>query len=152
LLGLAACDDITPTIPYPSEPESAALRAPASDPTPNTISLEKIADFDGGGVGASEITAFDAVSKRLFVVNGANGTVDVLDLRDPAAPVQIATLSVAQFGASANSVAAHKGVVAVAVEAHVKTSPGSVAFYRAPTLEVIGSVTVGALPDMLTFT
>ena len=34
----------------------------------------------------------------------------------------------------------------------MKTDPGTVAFYRATTLELISSVTVGALPDMLTFT
>jgi DNA-binding beta-propeller fold protein YncE len=51
-----------------------------------------------------------------------------------------------------NSVAVHDGLVALAVEAPVKTSPGSVALYRAGDLQRLGSVAVGALPDMLTFT
>jgi hypothetical protein len=58
----------------------------------------------------------------------------------------------AAYGAAANSVAAHNGVVAVAVEAAVKTDPGAVVFFRATTLEAVSSVRVGALPDMLTFT
>ena len=128
-----------------------AARAPAPDPTPSTISLEKIGQYAGGGPGAAEITAFDAVSQRLFVVNGARGTVDVLDLRTPSSPRKVATLSMARFGASANSVAAHDGVVAVAVEAVDKQARGTVAFYRATTLELISRVQVGALPDMLTF-
>jgi DNA-binding beta-propeller fold protein YncE len=38
------------------------------------------------------------------------------------------------------------------VEAPVKTSAGTVALYRAGDLQPLGSATVGALPDMLTFT
>lgn len=120
--------------------------------TPGTLTLQKIGEYAGGGVGAAEITAFDPGTKRLFVVNGALGTVDVLDLTDPTAPVRISTISVAQFGAGANSVAVYNGLVAVAVEATVKQQPGTVAFFRASTLAVVSSATVGALPDMVTFT
>ncbi|WP_242616889.1 choice-of-anchor I family protein [Rivibacter subsaxonicus] len=122
------------------------------EPTPVGLSLEKIGAYDGGALGAAEITAFDARSKRLFVVNGANGTVDVLDLANPAAPVKLATISVASLGAAVNSVAVHDGLVALAVEASPKTAPGKVAFYNAADLAALGSVTVGALPDMLVFT
>jgi hypothetical protein len=148
LLGFAGCVDDTPTNPV-ADP---AFSADAADRTPHSISLEKIATIDGGGLAAAEITAFDHVSKRLFIVNGALGTVDVADMKDPSAPVKIGTITVGQFGPSANSVAAHNGVIAVAVQAPVKTDPGTVAFYRATTLELISSVTTGALPDMVTFT
>jgi hypothetical protein len=150
LAAAAGCDDRA--VPAPSAPAAALRRADPSDPTPATIALVPLARFAGGGAGAAEITAYDDVSKRLFVVNGALGTVDVLDLRDPAAPEKVATLSLAALGGSANSVAAHGGVIAVAVEATPRTAPGTVAFYRATTLELISSVRVGALPDMLTFT
>ncbi len=55
------------------------------------------------------------------------------------------------YGAGLNSVDTHDGLVAVAVEADPKTSPGRVVFVDATTLKVVGSVQVGALPDMLTF-
>lgn len=148
----AACAPETPTAGPSAAARGATLRAAPSDPTPASIELEKIGTWQGGGAAAAEISAYDDVSKRLFVVNGALGTVDVVDLRDPAKPAPLATLSVTAFGASANSVSADRGVVAVAIEAATKTSPGTVAFYRATTLELISSVTVGALPDMLTFT
>lgn len=122
-----------------------------SGPTPATLTLEKIGAFAGGGAAAAEITAYDPASKRLFVVNGALGTVDVLDLANPAAPTRVSTLSAARFGASVNSVAVRDGVVALAIEAAVKTNPGTVAFYRAADLALVSSITVGALPDMLTF-
>ena len=103
-------------------------------------------------MGAAEVTAYDAASRRLFVVNGANGTVDVVNLANPAAPVLIDTINVAALGAGVNSVAVHDGLVALAIQADPKTSPGVVAFYNASTLALINSVGVGALPDMLTFT
>lgn len=124
----------------------------AEEPTPASLGLQKIGSFDGAAVGAAEITAFDAQSKRLFVVNGANNTVDVLDLSDPTSPKRIETISGAPFGAGINSVAVHDGLVAIAVEATPKTSPGRVAFFRASDLKLLSSVVVGAQPDMVTFT
>ena len=124
----------------------------SEEPTPIGMSLEKIGGFEGAVLGAAEITAFDAASKRLFVVNGANGTVDVLDLSQPTAPKLVATINVGSMGAGVNSVAVHEGLVALAIEANPKTSPGKVAFYQASDLKLLHSVTVGALPDMLVFT
>jgi DNA-binding beta-propeller fold protein YncE len=122
------------------------------DPTPAGLTLAKIGGFEGGALGASEITAYDAASKRLFVVNGANGTVDVLDLSDPANPRRVTTLNTTDLGPSVNSVDVSNGIVALAVEASPKTSPGSVVFYRASDLARLSTVQVGALPDMLVFT
>jgi len=124
----------------------------AGEATPVSLSMTRIGSFDGGALGAAEITAFDAASKRLFVVNGANGTLDVLDLTDPTKPSRISTLSVAAFGGVVNSVAVHEGLVAVAVEAIPKTSLGTVVFYNAADLKLLSSVKVGPQPDMLTFT
>jgi DNA-binding beta-propeller fold protein YncE len=120
--------------------------------TPTSMTLEKIGGYDGGALGAAEITAFDASTARLFVVNGANGTVDVLDLRDPRAPKLVGTINVTSLGAGVNSVAVHDGLVALAIEASPKTNPGVVAFYNAADLRLLETVTVGALPDMVTFT
>ena len=121
-------------------------------PTPVSLALEKIGAYDGVVLGAAEITAYDAASKRLFVVNGANGSVDVLDLANPAAPKLAGTITVSAIGGAVNSVAIHDGLVALAVEAKTKTSPGVVAFYNAADLKLLNTVGVGALPDMLTFT
>ena len=103
--------------------------------------------------GGAEIAAFDARSKRLFVVNGAAGSLTVLDLSNPSAPVEISSLP---FPPVVNSVAIHDGLVAVAVEDSLKTNPGKVVFFRAdyPVAKGPGykSVDVGSLPDMVTFT
>ncbi len=140
---LAACGgDKIEIVPVPTPPI----------PTPISLALEKIGAYDGAALGAAEITAYDPASKRLFVVNGANGSVDVLDLANPAAPKLAGTISVAAIGGGVNSVAVHDGLVALAVEAKVKTSPGVIAFYNAADLKLLNTVGVGALPDMVTFT
>ena len=67
-------------------------------------------------VSAAEIVAYDAASKRLFVVNAADASIDVLDLSNPAAPTKVNTITTTG-GSSANSVAVHNNLVAVAIPA-----------------------------------
>jgi hypothetical protein len=115
----------------------------------NVIGQYQTGVFDDG---AAEIVAHDPRSQRLFAVNASAASVDVLDINDPTNPLLIGTIDATQLGAGANSVAVHKGLVAVAIEAENKQDPGLVAFYDAIDLGLIGSVEVGALPDMVTFT
>lgn len=116
------------------------------------LTLTKIGGTEAQGLGGAEINAYDARTRRLFVSNAAKGQIDVYDLANPAAPRLVAMLDTRDLGPTVNSVAVHDGLVAVAVEAAPKTSPGSVALYRAADLSRAGSVTVGAQPDMLVFT
>jgi len=123
---------------------------------PVGLELEKIGGYThAGGTSSAEITAFDPISQRLFVVNGALASVDVLDFSHPEAPTLITSIAASAFGtglAAVNSVAVHNGIVALAIEASPKTAPGVVAWLRASDLQNLGTDTVGALPDMLTFT
>ena len=120
------------------------------------IELEFLGRYSTGqfGVSAAEIPAYDAGTRRLFVVNALSGHLDVLDMSSPAQPVKVGEIAAEDVlaGAVVNSVAVHKGIVALAIEAPVKTDPGRVALYRASDLTLLGSATVGALPDMLVFT
>lgn len=129
---------------------------PAPDATPVSLTLEKIGGFTHtGGEASAEITAYDPLSKRLFVVNGALGSVDVLDLSNPAAPTSVGAIAGSSIGSglgAINSVAIRDGIVALAVEASPKTGNGLVAWVRASDSTLLGTDTVGALPDMLTFT
>ena len=123
-----------------------------AEATPVSFTLSKIGGFGSGALGASEITAFDSKSKRLFIVNGTNGSLDVMDLSDPTTPKAIQSISTASFGGGVfNSVAVFDGLVAVAVEASPKTSPGKVAFFDAASLNLLHTLAVGSQPDMLTF-
>jgi hypothetical protein len=136
--------------------DSPTPTTPVVEATPASLTLEKIGGYSTGQyeVSAAEIPAFDAASKRLFVVNAQAGAVDVLNLANPANPVKISTLDATAVlaGAEINSVAVFNGIVAVAIQAPVKTDPGRMALYRASDLVLLSSVTIGAVPDMITFT
>lgn len=115
-------------------------------------SLNLVGRYQNAG-GAIEISAFDKRTKRLFSVNSASSPpkIEVIDISNPANPTAAGTILEASLGVP-NSVAIHKGLVAVAWEAIDRQQDGTVVFYDADTLATLGSVTVGAIPDMVTFT
>lgn len=125
------------------------------EPTPETIKLSVLGHYKTNifAESAAEIPAYDAASKRLFVVNAQKGLVDVLDASKPEQPVHIAELSARDYLADSevNSVAVQNGIVAIAVQAKNKTDAGLVVFFNAKDLSFVSKVAVGSLPDMLTF-
>jgi len=97
----------------------------------------------------SEIVAFDAASKTLWIA-GVKG-VSVLDAKTGAA---LSFIDVSAFGAI-NSVAIHNGIAAFAIEASDRKLPGVVQLYDTTSRSLLAgtnTITVGSLPDMLTFT
>lgn len=137
LVAQSATDSDRPRVPRDS---AAAIR------------LEFLGRYASGVYKQSgaEIVAFDAASKRAFVVNAFSGKVDVLELMDPAQPKWLFAIDVSDIGADANSVAVKQGRVAIAVAARIKTDPGYVAFYNVQGQRQ-SVVEVGALPDAVTF-
>ena len=138
---------------------AAALAAAALAPTARAQSFSNVlqgaslawthvhAATNGSTAGfLSEIVAHDRVNGQLWV-SGVTG-IDVLDATTGS---RIDHINTSAFG-SVNSVAIHNGVAALALEASTRTSPGTVQFYDTTSRQLTGSVTVGALPDMLTFT
>ncbi|MEM9052239.1 MAG: choice-of-anchor I family protein, partial [Bacteroidota bacterium] len=132
--------DVTPPTPGPM-------------PFENQLNLNLLGTYATGvfDESAAEIAAHDPATQRVFFVNGNDNTVEVLDITNPSSPALVNSIDVSTFGAAPNSVSVLNGVVAVAVEADVKQDPGSVVFFNADG-NYINDVTVGALPDMLTFT
>ncbi len=130
-----------------------ALMVGAAVAPATAFQLTPIGTYSTGvfGQSAAEIAAYDATTQRLFVVNGATSAIDVISISDPTQPTLFSTISLSAYGAGANSVAFKNGVLAAAVENIVKQDPGSVVFFNADGT-FLNSVTVGALPDMLTFT
>src|SRR5687768_14193471 len=92
------------------------------------VTLKPIGTYATGAfnAGAAEIVAHDPLSQRLFVVNGATERIDVLSIGTPSSPALVFSIDLAALG-SPNSVAVKDGIVAVAVEAPIKTDPGFVA-------------------------
>lgn len=134
--------------------DEGSFRASGSGSSERTLSLTVLGRhysglFDQGG---AEIVAYDPETQRLFVINAADATVDVLDIRNPSSPVKIANIDASTLGSGANSIDVRNGLVAVAIEAVNQQENGLVAFYSAKELTLLKTVQVGALPDMLTFT
>ncbi|ESK55913.1 choice-of-anchor I family protein [Acinetobacter tjernbergiae] len=144
-VGLVACN----------ENDNGTSSIEVVEVTPETIKLSLLGRYETNvfAQSAAEIPAYDAASKRLFVVNAQKGLVDVLDASKPEKPVHIAELSARTYLANSdvNSVAVKNGIVAIAVQAGNKTDTGIVVFFNARDLSFISKISVGALPDMLTF-
>lgn len=107
-----------------------------------------------GGTGAAEISAYDPSTKKLFVVNnGSTGNkIDVFDISDPASPALLTSLSTLPYGGLVNSVDVSNGRLAAAIESTTKTNNGHLVVFATTDYSVLANVTVGALPDMTTFT
>lgn len=113
--------------------------------------LVKLGGYSSGlGEGAAEISAYDAPSRRLFVVNSVQASIDILDLSQPSSPKKVGAIDVTPWGAVANSVDALNDLIVVAVQADPKTDPGSAVFFDSNG-SFIAAIEVGALPDMVTF-
>lgn len=125
--------------------------------------ISKIGGFASSNGG--EIPAFDPSTDRLFVVAGP--VVEILDLADPTAPTKISDLPFntddvpADFALVPNSVAVGKvgtvsaGIVAIALAVRDdlnNQAAGQVQFFNTANGSYLGKVTVGFLPDMITFT
>ena len=95
--------------------EEAALTQSAKEKAANSLlaarqesaTFNEIASIQIGGSGAAEISAFDAGTKKLFVVNNSagNNRIEVLDLTNPASPVITGFINVVSYGGFVNSVA-----------------------------------------------
>ncbi|MEB3212754.1 MAG: choice-of-anchor I family protein [Leptolyngbyaceae bacterium] len=101
--------------------------------------------FDGS---AAEIAAYDPVTQYVFITNAADNAIDVINIADPTNPALVFSI---ELDGGVNSVSTYDGIVAAAVEADNTQEPGQVVFFDTEGT-MLNSVTVGALPDMLTFT
>ncbi len=128
----------------------AAVAAPA---LAQSVELEFLGRYESGifDESAAEIVAFDARSGLAFVTNASANTVDALDISDPTSPVLAFAIDLSPFGGGVNSVAISNGLVAIAVESDPAQEPGQAVFFDTAG-NFKAAVTVGALPDMITFT
>jgi DNA-binding beta-propeller fold protein YncE len=122
----------------------------AAAPAKHSLSFTKLWTHGHTTPGqVSEIPAFDHKTSTVWVA----GVVGV-DVLDAATGALVEHIDVTGYGL-VNSVAIHNGLAAFAIEAGPpdRRRPGVVVFYDTRTRQPIGDpVTVGALPDMLTFT
>ena len=115
--------------------------------------LKKLGSFKTTLDGGSEIVAFDKGSKKMFTTNGAENKIDIINIDEVTRPERVGQIDLSSYGTGVNSVAVKNGKVAVAVEIKDENSTHSkgkvVIFDTAGNYEQ--NVTVGYLPDMVTF-
>jgi DNA-binding beta-propeller fold protein YncE len=126
-----------------------------------TLSFQRLSTVQNGvpadlfAQSAAEIVKFDAITKRMFVVNGATNSIDIFDATDLNEPELIGSVNLTEFG-NPNSVAINPNSkaneVAVALGAYDKSLVrGKVIFMNKDGVLLGTPVTVGYLPDMLTY-
>ncbi|NDB33853.1 MAG: T9SS C-terminal target domain-containing protein [Flavobacteriia bacterium] len=117
----------------------------------NELNLSLLTSFSNGAAGSNsaEIVAFDSDVDRLYIANSVAGKLDIVNFSNPATPLLINSIIMAPYG-NINSVVAHDSVVAVAIESVPAQTNGKVVFFDYNG-NYINQVTVGAMPDMLTF-
>lgn len=129
------------------------VRAGGSASTPaNDLPVKLLGSYSTGLEGGSEIVTYDPDTFTLYVTNGVSQTVDVLSIADIAnshTPTLVDSIDLSAYGAGITSVDVHNGLLAAAVPSVPKTDNGVVVLLQGSR---VISVTVGALPDMVTFT
>lgn len=116
----------------------------------DSIVQDELFTLAGSIIGAgAEIAAYDPGTTQLYITTGS--TIEIVSIANPEAPEKVGEIDITSLGDSVTSVAVKNGVVAAAIAADPVTNTGVVALFR-PDGGLIGSVPVGSLPDMLTFT
>lgn len=73
--------------------------------------------------------AYDTWTRRVYVASADRRAIEGLDVSDPAEPVKVINIDLNPYGGEANSIALHRGVLAVTVEdADDETQPGKIVF------------------------
>lgn len=118
----------------------------------SALEMEVIGTYNSGifDDGAIEIVTYNAADQKLYAVNGATGAVDIFSIADPTNIERIDSILLSDFGDKANSVAFYNGVLAVAVEADDFDAAGMAVFFDGDGM-FLSQVTVGVLPDMITW-
>lgn len=119
-------------------------------PVNTSVNFQYKSTINVGGEGAAEISAYDEVSKKLFITNSESNIISIYNIENLETPIEETAINLSAFGAP-NSVATYNGKLAVAVEAPIKQNPGKILVYNTTNLALINQYTVGALPDMVTF-
>ena len=114
--------------------------------------FKEIGSIGIGGLGAAEISAYDPVTQRLFVVNNsATNKIDVIDIKNPATPTLVFSISLTPYAGGVNSLDVSNGRLAAAIEALNKQDNGKVVVFKTDDYSEVKVITVGALPDMITY-
>jgi hypothetical protein len=116
------------------------------------MELVAIGTYDSGvGEGGSEIAKYDGWTRQIFITNGAEDRIDVVDVRDPKNMTLVRSIDLTAYGPSLTSLDVVKGLGVAAVVGSPVTEPGTLVFFSPSSGKVLHTRKVGPLPDMVTF-
>ncbi|QBA20528.1 T9SS type A sorting domain-containing protein [Chryseobacterium indologenes] len=123
---------------------------PAPVPS-HQIQLNYLLSFDpsGNNNSSTEIVVHDPSTQRLFTISSITDVFDIIDFSNPSIPSVIKTVNMAPYG-GITSIAVKNGIIAAASPNTDPQQNGSVVFFDING-NFLKQVTVGALPDMVTF-
>lgn len=123
---------------------------PAPVPS-HQIALNYIGSFDpsGNNNSSTEIVVHDPATQRLFTISSITDVFDIINFSNPNMPSVINTVNMAPYG-GITSIAVKNGIIAAASPNTNPQQNGSVVFFDING-NFLKQVTVGALPDMITF-
>lgn len=118
----------------------------------NNITLDYVGSYDPSGASSStcEIVAHDPTSQRLFTISAVTKKLEIINFSNPTNLSLVNSIDMTPYG-GITSVAVKNGIVAVASPNANEQLNGSVVFFDTNGT-FLKQVTVGALPDMITFT
>ncbi len=118
----------------------------------NELSLQLLSSYQNAveGDDSAEIVAHDPATQRLAVANSIGNKIDILDLSNPAALVSVASIDISTYG-HINSIAVYNSIIAAAIENEDNPQDSGKVIFLNMNGVFISEVTVGAMPDMLTF-
>jgi hypothetical protein len=118
----------------------------------NNITLDYIGSYDPSGANSStcEIVVHDPGSQRLFTISAVTKKLEIINFSNPTNLSNVNSIDMTPYG-GITSVAVKNGIVAVASPNTNEQLNGSVVFFDTNGT-FLKQLTVGALPDMITFT
>ncbi|MDX1417694.1 MAG: esterase-like activity of phytase family protein, partial [Candidatus Promineifilaceae bacterium] len=103
------------------------------------------------GSGTAEMTAYDPVTQRMFKVNATDATLNIIDMSDPNQPKEISQIDLTYFGAAAEGVDFHSGVLAINMENAISELPGKALFFDVDG-NFLSDIAAGSQPHTIVFT
>jgi len=146
---------VVPPVVVPPVVVPPVAPIPEVNTTIGVPAFKKVGSYNTDLVAGSEIVAFDPASKRMFVTNGAENKIDIINVADVNNSILVSQIDLLTYGTGVNSVAVKNGKVVAAVDikstdGKYTNSKGKVVFFdKDGTHE--RTVEVGYLPDMVTF-
>lgn len=139
-----------PAVAAPGGPAAAVIDPVELSADGAPLALAPVGTYETGVFDESAAEIVASFDERLYVVSAQAGLVEVLDVKKPATPRKVAELVADGIPNSVAVRADGLGVVALE-DADDKTAPGRLVFFDATKKKprVLGSVVVGALPDMV---